>query len=69
VLSLNTGLEMLYLFLLKSREELFERPEKLLPFFLMMKQHGFVHPISPFSNRLKIVGVGRFVEQTLLYKV
>ena len=69
MLSLNTGLEMLYLFLFKSSEELFERPEKLLLLFLMMKQHGFVHPISPFSNVLNIVGVGRFVEQTLLYKV
>ena len=69
MLSLNTDSEMLYLFLFKSSEELFERPEKLLLFFLMMKQHGFVHPISPFSNVLKIVGVGRFVEQTLLYKV
>ncbi len=69
MLSLNTDSEMLYLFFFKTNEELFERPEKLFPFFLMMKQHGFVHPISPFSNVLKIVGVGRFVEQTLLYKV
>jgi hypothetical protein len=52
--------------LFTSSEELFERPEKLLIFFLVMKQHGFVHPAGPFSNRLKIAGVGRFVEQTRL---
>ncbi len=45
---------------------LFERPDKL---FLMVHQHVFIYPISPFSNMLKIVGVGRFLEQTLLYKM
>ena len=42
---------------------------KNITLFLMMKQHGFVHSISSFSNMLQIVWVGRFVEQTLLYKV
>jgi hypothetical protein len=35
----------------------------------MVHQHVFIYPISPFSNMLKIVGVGRFLEQTLLYKM
>jgi hypothetical protein len=34
----------------------------------MVNQHVFIYPISPFSNTLKIVGVGRFVEQTLSTK-
>ena len=69
VLSLNMDLEMLYLFSFKSSEGLFERFEKMITFLLMMKQHCFVYPISLFSNLLKIVELGRFVEQTLLYKV
>ena len=41
VLSLNMDLEMLYLFLFKSSEGLFERPEKL---FLMVNRQVFVYP-------------------------
>jgi hypothetical protein len=66
VLFLNMGLEMLCLFLLKSSEELFERFEKLLP---MVNLQVFVYAINLFSNRLKIVEDGRFIEWTLLYKM
>jgi hypothetical protein len=37
-------------------------------FFKMVKQHGF-HPVSFFSNVIKIFEAGRLVEQTLLYKM
>jgi hypothetical protein len=66
VLFLNMGLEMLCLFLLKSSEELFERFEKLLR---MVNLQVFVYAINLFSNRLKIVKDGRFVEWTLLYNM
>jgi len=65
VLFLNMDLEILFLLLFKSSEGLFERPEKL---FLMVNQQVFIYLASPFSNMLKIVGVGRFVERTLVYK-
>ncbi len=62
----NIDLEMLCVFLFKSSEALFEGPVKL---FLMVNQQVFVYCISSFSNMLKFVGVRRFVERTLLYKV
>jgi len=66
VLFFNMDLEILCLFLFKSSEELFERRQKL---FVMVSQQFFCFLISPFSNMLKIVEVGRFVERTLLYKM
>ena len=57
------GLEMLRLFLLKISEKIFERLEKLS---LVVTLQVFVYTISPFSNMLKIVEMGRFVKQTLL---
>jgi hypothetical protein len=45
----NMSLEVLYPFLLKHSDELFERPEKL---FIMMTNVFFVYPIYPFSNML-----------------
>ncbi len=62
----NIDLEILCAFLFKSSEALFEGLVKL---FLMVNQQVFVYPISSFSNMLKFVGVGRFVERTLLYKM
>jgi hypothetical protein len=38
-------------------------------FFKMVNQHGFVHPVSFFSNVIKIFEAGRLVEQTLLYEM
>jgi hypothetical protein len=66
MLSPNMSLEVLYPFLLKHSDELFERPEKL---FIMMTNVFFVYPIYPFSNMLQIVGVDCFIERTLLYKM
>ena len=60
------SLEILCVFLFKSSEAFFEEPEKL---FLMVNQQIFISPISLFSNMLKIVQIGHFVEQTILYKV
>jgi len=60
------AIEILRLCLLKGSEELFERSEKL---FLLANQEIFVYCISPFSNKLKIVEIGRFVEWILLYKM
>jgi len=53
------GLEILCLFLFKSSEKLFERPEKL---FLMSNQKVYIHSVSAFSNMQEIVGVGHVVE-------
>ncbi len=62
----NMGLEILCLFYLKNSEELFERPEKII---FNGKSISFVNLISSFSSMLKIVGVDRFVEWTLLCKM
>jgi hypothetical protein len=60
----NMSLKVLYPFLLKHSDELFERPKKL---FIMMTNVFFVYRIYPFSNMLQIVGVDCFIERTLLY--
>jgi hypothetical protein len=56
---LNMDLEILCLFLFKSSEKLFERPEKL---FLMSNQKVYIHSVSAFSNMQEIVGVSHVVE-------
>jgi hypothetical protein len=60
------GLEILCLFYLKNSEELFERPEKII---FNGKSISFVNLISSFSSMVKIAGVDRFVEWTLLCKM
>ena len=60
----NTSSEMLCLFLFKSSERFFEKPEQII---LNGKATVFVYSISSFSSTLRIVRVGRFVERILLY--
>ncbi len=59
VLFQNMNLEMSWLFLFKTIEGLFERPEKL---FVTVNQQVFVYPTSLFSNMQTIVGANIFEE-------
>lgn len=55
----------LFWFLFKTSEEIFETLEK----YLNLKNTFFVPERKPSKKTLEIIGDGRFVEQTPLYKI
>ena len=59
-------LQILYLVLFETSEEIFER---LKQFLWTANEQVLLTHTSPFGKMLKILGFGSFIEQIVLYKM